>query len=119
MHGEPALGQPEQPGRSVYVLVTVTLSDGSTGVAEAPPRPTIYGETAATITAIIGEELAPRLVGQPAAVAWAHAADPQQPHGQGAIDMAVHDVGAKRRPDAGNVSWRDTRTGARQLHPRH
>ena len=28
-----------------HVLVQVTLSDGCVGMAEAPPRPTIYGET--------------------------------------------------------------------------
>ncbi|GHF83119.1 enolase C-terminal domain-like protein [Deinococcus ficus] len=32
-----------------HVLVQVTLSDGSVGVAEATPRPTIYGETTASV----------------------------------------------------------------------
>ncbi|MBZ0291229.1 MAG: enolase [Anaerolineae bacterium] len=49
-----------------HVLVRVTLSDGATGVAEATPRPTIYGETAESIRAIIERELQPRLAGQPA-----------------------------------------------------
>jgi L-Ala-D/L-Glu epimerase len=47
-----------------HVLVRVTLSDGNQGIAEAPPRPTIYGETVQTITAIIEHELAPRLLGE-------------------------------------------------------
>jgi L-alanine-DL-glutamate epimerase-like enolase superfamily enzyme len=48
----------------VHVLVRVTLSDGSSGVAEAPPRPTIYGETIQSITGVIEHELAPRLLGE-------------------------------------------------------
>lgn len=47
-----------------HVLVTVELSDGAVGMAEAPPRPTIYGETPESITAIIQRELAPMLAGQ-------------------------------------------------------
>ena len=35
-----------------HVLVRVTLSDGSVGVAEATPRPTIYGETPGSVTAM-------------------------------------------------------------------
>ena len=75
-----------------HVLVNVTLSDGSTGVAEAPPRPTIYGETIHSITSIIEHELAPRLIGLPA--------DSQLPlhevknnqTAKGAIDIALHDA---------------------------
>ncbi len=48
-----------------HVLVRVTLSDGSQGVAEAPPRPTIYGETVQSIQGIIAQELAPRVLGLP------------------------------------------------------
>lgn len=47
-----------------HVLVCVELADGARGIAEAPPRPGIYGETATTICAIIAEELAPRLRGR-------------------------------------------------------
>ncbi len=46
-----------------HVLVRVGLSNGAEGVAEAPPRPTIYGETASSICSIIHEELTPRIVG--------------------------------------------------------
>lgn len=45
-----------------HVLVRVMLSDGSTGMAEAPPRPTIYGETVHSICSVIEHELAPRMV---------------------------------------------------------
>jgi L-alanine-DL-glutamate epimerase-like enolase superfamily enzyme len=49
-----------------HVLVRVLLSSGAEGYAEAPPRPTIYGETASSICSIIQEELAPRIVAMPA-----------------------------------------------------
>lgn len=81
-----------------HVLVRVTLSDGSQGIAEAPPRPTIYGETPQTITAIIQHELAPILLGAEltratlpqlharlATVKFNHAA-------HGALDMALWDA---------------------------
>ena len=93
MHGELRWGSQSSLSEARHVLVTLRLSDGSTGVAEAPPRPTIYGETAATITAIISEELAPRLIGQPAAWAWARMLPIRNNHtAKGAIDMAVHDA---------------------------
>jgi muconate cycloisomerase len=45
-----------------HVLLEVTLSDGSVGRSEIPPRPTIYGETQATVRAAL-DYLAPRLLG--------------------------------------------------------
>lgn len=91
MVGELRWGSQSSLAEARHVLVTVTLSDGSSGVAEAPPRPTIYGETAATITAIVRDELAPRLLGQPATTAWARMAAIRNNHtAKGAIDMAVH-----------------------------
>ncbi len=82
-----------------HVLVRATLSDGSVGVAEAPPRPTIYGETAETIHAIVHSELAPLLLGQSlsvradlptlharlATIRFNHAA-------HGGVDMALWDA---------------------------
>lgn len=47
-----------------HVLVRVRLRDGSEGWGEAPPRPTIYGETVYSICSVIRQELAPRLVGE-------------------------------------------------------
>lgn len=47
-----------------HVLVRVDLSDGAIGIAEATPRPSIYGETSASVRHIIGEELAPRAQGR-------------------------------------------------------
>jgi L-alanine-DL-glutamate epimerase-like enolase superfamily enzyme len=45
-----------------HLLLEVELSDGSVGRAEIPPRPTIYGETPATVRAAL-EYLTPRLLG--------------------------------------------------------
>ncbi|MFN7087550.1 MAG: mandelate racemase/muconate lactonizing enzyme family protein [Burkholderiales bacterium] len=81
------------------VIVVVTLSDGTQGIADAPPRPTIYGETQQSITAIIENHFALKLKGVNAfdlaavwsvldAVAW-------NPAAKAAIDMALHDAQAK------------------------
>lgn len=93
MYGELRWGSQSALAEARHVLVRVALSDGSEGVAEAPPRPTIYGETAATIVAIIRDELALRLVGQPTDNAWARMTPiPNNHTAKGAIDMAVHDA---------------------------
>jgi L-alanine-DL-glutamate epimerase-like enolase superfamily enzyme len=63
MHGALQWGKSSSFATVAHVAVRVLLSDGSEGWAEAPPRPTIYGETIRTIPAVIEEELAPRVVG--------------------------------------------------------
>lgn len=81
------------------VLIVVTLSDGTQGIADAPPRPTIYGETQESIVAAARQLFAPRLAGINAfdlgavwevldAIAW-------NPTVKSAIDMALHDAQAK------------------------
>lgn len=50
--------------RLQHVLIKVELSNGIIGIAEATPRPTIYGETQASVIHIIGHHLAPMLIGQ-------------------------------------------------------
>ena len=95
-----------------HVLVRVRLSDGAEGVAEAPPRPTIYGETASTICAVIAEEFAPRILGLPVAddsgedtvLSPAMLRIQRRLHevknnyaARGALDMAVHAALAQRR----------------------
>lgn len=83
-----------------HVLVRLRDSEGVEGIAEAPPRPTIYGETATSIVAIIRDELAPRLVGLPladvAALNRRMAEIAGNPTAKGAIDMAAHDALAQR-----------------------
>src|ERR1700749_5316080 len=44
-----------------HVLVRVHTDDGLTGTAEAPPRPFTYGETQASILAIISSLFAPQV----------------------------------------------------------
>lgn len=79
-----------------HVLVRVRLSDGSEGWGEAPPRPTIYGETVESIGAIIRQELAPRLLGEAldeSSLPFLHARLHQVKNNQtaqGALDMALH-----------------------------
>jgi L-alanine-DL-glutamate epimerase-like enolase superfamily enzyme len=93
LEGELRWGKSSQLAEARHVLVEVALSDGSCGVAEAPPRPTIYGETEHTITAIINRELAPRLIGKPAGQIGGLLATLKNNHtAKGAIDMAVHDA---------------------------
>jgi L-alanine-DL-glutamate epimerase-like enolase superfamily enzyme len=46
-----------------HVLVRVHSDDGVVGVAEAPPRPFTYGETQASIVAVIEQLFAPELIG--------------------------------------------------------
>jgi L-Ala-D/L-Glu epimerase len=81
------------------VLITITLSDGTVGIADAPPRPTIYGETQESIVAVVRKHFALRLEGINAfdvgavwdaldTIAW-------NPAAKAAIDMALHDAQAK------------------------
>ncbi|MFD9667626.1 mandelate racemase/muconate lactonizing enzyme family protein [Rhodococcus sp. NPDC059968] len=46
-----------------HVLVEVVTEDGIIGIAEAPPRPYTYGETQASIVAVIETVFAPAIVG--------------------------------------------------------
>lgn len=84
-----------------HVLVSVTTDEGHAGIAEAPVRPTIYGETVASIETIVREHLAPQLTGLELddtvgiastleSVANNHAA-------KGAIDIASHEARAKAK----------------------
>jgi L-Ala-D/L-Glu epimerase len=65
MHGALQWGKSSSFATVSHVAVRVLLSDGSEGWAEAPPRPTIYGETIHSIPAAISHELVPRLKGLP------------------------------------------------------
>ena len=49
--------------RLEHVLVSVFDDAGNVGTAEAPVRPTIYGETVRSIQTVIREQLVPSLVG--------------------------------------------------------
>ena len=80
-----------------HVLIRVELSDGAVGIAEAPPRPSIYGETQASILHIIDEHLAPPLLGADvdsfasvAALSARLALIKNNNTAKGALDMALH-----------------------------
>jgi L-alanine-DL-glutamate epimerase-like enolase superfamily enzyme len=81
------------------VIVVVTLSNGVQGIADAPARPTILGETPKSIVAIIREHLAPQLVGvnvfDMQAVRRVFDALAGNVAAKGAIDMACHDAQGK------------------------
>lgn len=81
-----------------HVLVRVALSDGSEGMAEAPPRPTIYGETVQTIAAILRHEIGPRLIGLPAAALHTRLHQiKNNPAARAGVDMAVQVALAQSR----------------------
>ena len=97
LHGQLQWGKHSVLNELQHVLVRVRLSNGAEGIAEAPPRPTIYGETAHSITSIIAHELNPRLIGRSA-----HDLSPlhqiKNNHtAKGAIDIAVQDALAKSK----------------------
>src|SRR5699024_3637615 len=82
------------------VLVRVTLCDGTEGIADAPARPTILGDTQKSIVEIINNHFVERLRGFDSfdltgiwnilnAVSGNLAA-------KAAIDLAVHDARAKQ-----------------------
>ncbi len=75
-----------------HVLVQVILSDGAYGMAEAPPRPTIYGETVYSICSIIEHELKPRLLGHSAHDLSSMAQIKNNHTAKGALDTAVQDA---------------------------
>ena len=97
LHGSLKWGKHSVLNEVRHVLVRVRLSNGAEGMAEAPPRPTIYGETPTSITSIIAQELSPRLLNQPAADLSAMYQIKNNHTAKGAIDMAVQDALAKSK----------------------
>lgn len=81
-----------------HVLVRVTLSDGTVGQAEATPRPTIYGETPASVAAILAH-LSPALRGldiaDEAGLNRARGSVANNHTARGALDMALCDARAR------------------------
>jgi muconate cycloisomerase len=97
------LRQPLQWGREDelrqlnHVLIRLGLSDGSVGIAEATPRPSIYGETQTSIQHMVNEILAPMLLGAALDSFESVAALSQRLDriknnntAKGALDMAMH-----------------------------
>jgi len=79
-----------------HILVRVHTDSGVVGTAEAPPRPFTYGETQASIRAVIDGIFAPQIVGMsPLEREAIHAKLNRtvgNPTAKAAIDMAVWDV---------------------------
>lgn len=79
-----------------HVLVRVHTDDGVVGVAEAPARPFTYGETQASIVAVIDQIFAPQLVGTPVlereAARARLARTVANPAAKSAVDMATWDA---------------------------
>lgn len=77
-----------------HVLVRVVLSNGAEGMAEAPPRPTIYGETVDTIRHIVDSELLPRIravtIRTPESIQDLLDEVPNNHAAKASIDMALH-----------------------------
>jgi len=79
-----------------HVLVKIYTDEGIIGIAEAPPRPTIYGESTESIKFAIDRWFAPMIIGMSPfdiekiwnrldTIAW-------NPTAKGAIDIALHDI---------------------------
>jgi L-Ala-D/L-Glu epimerase len=79
-----------------HVLVRVHTDNGLTGTADAPPRPFTYGETQASIAAVIGDLFGPQLEGlSPLDREAAHARMARtvgNPAAKAAIDIALWDL---------------------------
>ena len=101
LRGSLRWGSSSQLDAAEHVLVELVTADGIVGLAEAPPRPTIYGETPASIHAIVRDELAPRVVGLPlddiAGVNRRLGQIANNQTAKGAIDIALHDALAQAR----------------------
>ncbi len=78
-----------------HALMRVTLENGISGSAEAPPRPTIYGETIASVQGII-RHLEPMLIGleitDTDGINNALSSVPNNNCAKGALDMGLWDA---------------------------
>lgn len=95
-------GKGHELPRLQHVLIKVELSNGIVGIAEATPRPTIYGETQASVIHIVEQYLEPIIVGQlindfesVAKLSLQIQLIKSNNTAKGALDMALHDVTAQ------------------------
>ncbi len=98
MKGDLSWGKHGQLKSLEHILLKVS-SNGLTGVAEAPARPTIYGETPQSIETIIRDYLAPKLIGvklnDSNAITNALQSVANNHSAKGALDIAIYDLRAK------------------------
>lgn len=93
-------------GKAPHVFVKVTDSEGAVGWGEGRPVPGWSPETLETVTSTLRGYLAPAVIGLPASDRWGiHAAMQRaigrgpsmgQPIARASLDMALHDLLAKR-----------------------
>jgi L-Ala-D/L-Glu epimerase len=99
MRGNLSWGQHGKLEALEHVLVRVETDDGHVGYAEAPARPSIYGETPQSIETIINHHLAPKLVGigiNDEAKIWGVLHSVANNHtARGALDIALCEARAK------------------------
>jgi L-Ala-D/L-Glu epimerase len=99
MKGNLSWGQHGKLDGLEHVLIRVETNDGHTGYAEAPARPTIYGETPQSIETIIAQHLAPKLIGvdiDDEAKIWSVLHSVANNHtAKGAVDIALCEARAK------------------------
>ncbi len=90
-------GKHGQLSKAEHCLIKVSLENGMIGIAEAPPRPTIYGETIGSITAIIAL-LEPKLceleITDTTAIKEVLSSIPNNNCAKGALDMALWEARA-------------------------
>ncbi|HWG85976.1 MAG TPA: enolase C-terminal domain-like protein, partial [Deinococcales bacterium] len=100
VRGELRWGKHGQLAAAEHVLVRVHLDDGTRGHAEAPPRPSIYGETVESVVAIV-RHLEPRLMGllvdDEPAIGGVLASVRNNNTALGALDMALWDARVRSR----------------------
>ncbi len=98
LKGALAWGKHSSMNVAEHVLVKVTLENGVTGIAEAPPRPTIYGETISSMVGML-EFLKPKLmkleVEDAEAIKSVLTSVPNNNVLKGALDMALWDARVK------------------------
>ncbi len=86
-------------GAADHVLVRIFTDEGITGIAEAPARPEIYGETQKSIGAVIDQYFGPYILGKdPFSLEEIHALLDRIPYNycaKGAVDIALHDLMGK------------------------
>ena len=82
-----------------HVIVVVTLANGVRGIADAAPRPTVYGETQQSVHALVTNHFRPLLIGVDAFDVQRVTRDLEtivgNPAAKAAVDMALHDAQAK------------------------
>ena len=92
-------GAHSQLDKLEHVLIQVQTDDGHVGQAEAPVRPTIYGETVQSVETIVEQHLAPRLLGldinDAGGITQALHSVANNQTARGAVDIAIHEVRAK------------------------